>query len=557
MAAVSFRLLSFFGCIFAVMILQASAQTCDNTLGNYTINSTYHKNLDTLLSSFSSHKEINYGFYNLSYGQNPDRVYAVGLCRGDLNTEECLSCLNNSRSALTQKCPNQKEAITWPGECMLRYSNRSILRVVEYQPEVQLVYTKKVTGPVEQFNDALQNLMRNLTNIAASGDSRRKYATNSTAAPDFQTIYGYVQCMPDLSSEECSNCLKDAISLIPSCCNGMAGGNVLRPSCRIRFDPYLFFNATLKLDPDASSPFSPSPSTNNTSSQGNNNTSRTIIAIALPVACVALVLTFVCVYLRVRKTTKKIDMKGEEDNHEDEITIAESLQFNFDTIRVATDDFSDSNKLGEGGFGPVYKGWLSNGQMVAVKRLSKDSGQGDIEFKNEVLLVAKLQHRNLVRLLGFCLEGRERLLVYEFVPNKSLDCFIFDPIKKAQLDWQKRYKIIAGIARGLLYLHEDSRLRIIHRDLKASNILLNEEMHPKISDFGMARLVLVDQIQENTNRVVGTYGYMAPEYAMYGQFSVKSDVFSFGVMVLEIVSGQKISGIRHGESVEDLLSFKL
>ncbi|XP_027364925.1 putative receptor-like protein kinase At4g00960 isoform X1 [Abrus precatorius] len=555
MAALSFRLLSFLSSLFLIIISQSSAQTCDNGKGNYTANSTYHKNLNTLLSSFSSNTQINYGFYNFSYGQYTDKVYAIGLCRGDIDPFKCRSCLNDSRVSLTRSCPNQKEAIMWTGECMLRYSHRPIFGVLENDPRTILYYQKNVTGSVDAFNDGLQNLMRKLTNEAASGDSRLKYAPGTTPSPDFQTTYAYVQCTPDLTTEECSNCLNDAISEIPGCCTGKAGVNVLKPSCRIRFDPYSFLGPTLKLDPDAPPP-STSPSSNNPPSQGNTNTSRTIIAIAVPVAGVVLLLGFICIYLRLRKPRKHFEIHREEDDHEDEISIAESLQFNFDTIRVATDDFSDSNKLGQGGFGAVYRGQFPNGELIAVKRLSRDSGQGDIEFKNEVLLVAKLQHRNLVRLLGFCLEGRERLLVYEFVPNKSLDYFIFDPIKKAQLDWQRRYKIIGGIARGLLYLHEDSRLRIIHRDLKASNILLDEEMHPKISDFGMARLVFVDQTQANTNRIVGTFGYMAPEYAIYGQFSAKSDVFSFGVLVLEIVSGQKNSGnIHRGENVEDLLSF--
>ncbi|CAA0835956.1 G-type lectin S-receptor-like serine/threonine-protein kinase B120 [Striga hermonthica] len=217
----------------------------------------------------------------------------------------------------------------------------------------------------------------------------------------------------------------------------------------------------------------------------------------------------------------------------------ELAMFSFSSVVTATDNFSDKNKLGQGGFGDVYKGMLLGGHEIAVKRLSTKSGQGLEEFKNEIMLIAKLQHRNLVRLLGCCIHGEEKLLLYEYMPNKSLDSYLFDVDKKGELDWKKRFNIIGGIARGLLYLHRDSRLRIIHRDLKASNILLDEEMNPKISDFGMARIFGGNQNEANTNRVVGTYGYMAPEYAMEGLFSLKSDVYSFGVLLLEIITGQR------------------
>ncbi|KAE8689723.1 G-type lectin S-receptor-like serine/threonine-protein kinase [Hibiscus syriacus] len=215
--------------------------------------------------------------------------------------------------------------------------------------------------------------------------------------------------------------------------------------------------------------------------------------------------------------------------------------FDLSTIAAATNNFSTDNKLGQGGFGPVYKGVLFNGKEIAVKRLSKHSGQGVQEFKNEIVLIAKLQHRNLVRMLGYCIEGEEKMLIYEFLPNKSLDSIIFDESKSFLLDWKKRLKIICGIARGILYLHQDSRLRIIHRDLKASNVLLDDGMNPKISDFGMARIFGGDQIEGDTKRVVGTYGYMSPEYAMHGHFSTKSDVYSFGVLLLEIITGKKNS----------------
>ncbi|XP_024181698.1 G-type lectin S-receptor-like serine/threonine-protein kinase CES101 [Rosa chinensis] len=217
----------------------------------------------------------------------------------------------------------------------------------------------------------------------------------------------------------------------------------------------------------------------------------------------------------------------------------EFKMFRFSEIVAATDDFSFARKLGEGGFGPVYKGVLPDGQQVAVKRLARQSGQGLEEFMNEITLIAELQHSNLVQLLGCCIQGEENILIYEFMINTSLDVFLFDSVRGKLLDWQRRVNIIEGIAQGLLYLHKYSRVRVIHRDLKPSNILLDENMNPKISDFGMARIFTQNESRANTNRVVGTYGYMSPEYAMNGIFSEKSDVYSFGVLLLEIVSGKK------------------
>ncbi|XP_042450693.1 G-type lectin S-receptor-like serine/threonine-protein kinase At4g27290 isoform X2 [Zingiber officinale] len=212
--------------------------------------------------------------------------------------------------------------------------------------------------------------------------------------------------------------------------------------------------------------------------------------------------------------------------------------YDLSTIKAATNDFSIDNKLGEGGFGVVYM--LQDGQKIAVKKLSRHSLQGPSEFQNELSLIAKLQHRNLLRVLGSCIQGDERLIILEYMENKSLDSFIYDKTKGALLSWQMRLEIINGIARGLLYLHQDSILRIIHRDLKPSNILLDKDMTPKISDFGTARIFEGDGAPMNaTTRPVGTFGYMAPEYLAHGLFSFKSDVFSFGVLVLEILSGKR------------------
>ncbi|CAM0913433.1 unnamed protein product [Alopecurus aequalis] len=275
-----------------------------------------------------------------------------------------------------------------------------------------------------------------------------------------------------------------------------------------------------------------------------------ILEIVLPAMSTLLILTcigliWICVFRGGNEESKRIWRRlsfgdtssyGEPADSNLELPI-----LSFREIAAATNNFSESTILGRGGFGNVYKGTLvKDGTEIAVKRLSVGSVQGLVEFKNEISLISKLQHRNLVKLLAFCIHKDEKLLIYEYLPNRSLDAFIFNDARKSLLNWPTRFKIIRGVARGLLYLHQDSRLMTIHRDLKASNILLDAEMSPKISDFGTARIFGVNEKQEHTNRVVGTFGYMSPEYAMEGIISVKSDVYSFGVLLLEIVSGLKI-----------------
>ncbi|CAN1232114.1 G-type lectin S-receptor-like serine/threonine-protein kinase At1g11330 [Linum perenne] len=288
----------------------------------------------------------------------------------------------------------------------------------------------------------------------------------------------------------------------------------------------------------------------------SSGSKKSVLGAVLGSLAAAFVIGFVLLvalrWYRKRKLGKQVEenyniANGDEDNN------TKLTFFSIKNVLAATNNFSEANKLGEGGFGPVYKGVLVHDQEVAIKRLSKKSGQGLEEFMNELRLIAKLQHTYLVRLLGCCVEKEEKILIYEYLPNRSLDKFLFDSAAKTDLDWLTRIKIIEGIAQGLLYIHKYSRLKVIHRDLKASNVLLDAEMNPKISDFGMARIFGIDQAEANTVRIVGTYGYMSPEYAIYGKFSEKSDVFSYGVLLLEIVSGKRNTDFYDRETPFSLL----
>ncbi|XP_044480619.1 probable LRR receptor-like serine/threonine-protein kinase At1g53430 [Mangifera indica] len=276
-----------------------------------------------------------------------------------------------------------------------------------------------------------------------------------------------------------------------------------------------------------------------------------IVGIVLA-SCVVLVLVVLVILWRLGY----LWAKGPEDKELRGLDLQTGI-FTLRQIKSATNNFDPANKIGEGGFGPVYKGTLADGAVIAVKQLSSKSKQGNREFVNEIGMISALQHPNLVKLYGCCIEGKELLLIYEYMENNSLARALFGkPEQLLNLNWETRMNICIGIAKGLAYLHEESRLKIVHRDIKATNVLLDRNLNAKISDFGLAKL---DE-EENTHistRIAGTIGYMAPEYAMRGYLTDKADVYSFGVVALEIVSGKSNTNYRPKEEFVYLLDWAL
>ncbi|KAF6150653.1 hypothetical protein GIB67_022265 [Kingdonia uniflora] len=292
------------------------------------------------------------------------------------------------------------------------------------------------------------------------------------------------------------------------------------------------------------------PTVNNNPPTTSTKKNRTGLIVGI---CVAVVLaTFLCAFLTIYLTRKR----KRQAIKEDEALLGVGPRphtYSYDELKSATENFNPANKLGEGGFGPVFKGKLSDGSIVAVKQLSVSSHQGKRQFITEIATISAVQHRNLVKLHGCCIEGDNRLLVYEYLENKSLDQALFGK-NTIHLDWPTRYDICLGTARGLAYLHEESRPRIVHRDVKASNILIDADLNPKISDFGLAKLY-DDKKTHISTRVAGTIGYLAPEYAMRGHLTEKADVFGYGVVALEVLSGRPNSDSNLDEEKMYLLEW--
>ncbi|KAI4966292.1 hypothetical protein ZWY2020_041853 [Hordeum vulgare] len=491
--------------------------------GNYKSNSTYEANLRLLSSTLPKKAASSTNLFATdTVGNAPDVIFALALCRGDANASACEGCLVTAFQDGQEHCANNKDATVYydSNPCMLRFSNQNFLATT-------------VNEHILSFT-------------------------------------------PDLTADDCG-----LFAALPQYTlqymDGKKGGRVLGTRCTMRYETFPFFQGdpmlriinlvvevpatnktllpfTVNPPPQSQSPVvaPPAPPEAQATIQklnGRNSRQRAlwIIAVAAPLLSIFLcIICFVVWMRRRRKGTGILHDQAAMNRPEEDAFVwrleeksSEFTLFDLSEILHATHNFSKENLLGQGGFGPVYKGQLPDGTEIAVKRLASHSGQGFTEFKNEVELIAKLQHSNLVKLMGCCIKGEENF----YVSRTTL------------VDWNKRCEIIEGIAQGLLYLHKHSRLRIIHRDLKASNILLDQDMNPKISDFGLAKIFSSNDTQGSTKKVVGTYGYMAPEYASEGIYSTKSDVFSFGVLLLEILSGKRNSGFHQHEDFLNLLGY--
>ncbi|XP_060196239.1 cysteine-rich receptor-like protein kinase 2 [Lycium barbarum] len=464
-------------------------------------------------------------------GTGPDTNYGLAQCYGDLSLSDCVLCYAEARTVLPQCFPHNAGRIYLDG-CFMRSENYTFYEQYLGPEDRHVCGNRTTKGSLFQ-----QNARQAVQQAVANAPSNNGYARAqvSVPGPSNETAYVLADCWRTLSSNSCAACLQNASASMLGCLP-WSEGRAMYTGCFMRYSDTNFLNAI---------------STNGGSSSGGK-----VAVIVIVVVSSMLILgvgVVIAIYVWKNKQIQK-KRKGANDAEKlVKILHDNSLNFKYSTLEKATGSFDEANKLGQGGFGTVYKGVLADGREIAVKRLFINNKHRAADFYNEVNIISSVEHKNLVRLLGCSCLGPESLLVYEFLPNQSLDRFIFDPVKGKALNWEKRFEIIIGTTEGLVYLHKNTKTRIIHRDIKASNILLDSRLRAKIADFGLARSFQEDKSHIST-AIAGTLGYMAPEYLAHGQLTEKADVYSFGVLLLEIVTGRQNNRSKNAEYTKSLVS---
>ncbi|KAH7857249.1 hypothetical protein Vadar_010563 [Vaccinium darrowii] len=414
-------------------ILIFDGQECPNG-ANFTTNSPYGQNRNRILSSLASNTTANGGFFNTTFTQGSDTIYALALCRGDLSNKSCFDCVNSSTQAIIINCPNQKEAFNYgvSSHCIVRLSNQWFFNTVTTSPPKSVYITSDITDNANEFDHTLNSLARSLLITITNGPSAGKFATGEIPYTAFKYIYGLVQCLPGLSSDDCTACVRFAMDYDRKKTFRKWRANIVTPSCIFEYGLDKFYESTAGAAPPLRAvSLSPSPPPTDVGTKGENNSRklRIVVTVVVPTSISLLLIGSTLFQLRIKNSKTDIPSNGDG-------SIGLPI-FNVATIREATNNFSRSNKIGEGGYGPVFKGQLSTGQLIAVKRNSEKSNQGIRE---------------------------ERMLIYEYMPNGSLNSYIFEN-RSNHLAW----------------------------------------------NFGLARAFRGDQQLEKIGKVVGTYGYMSPD----------------------------------------------
>ncbi|KAL9995968.1 putative protein kinase RLK-Pelle-DLSV family [Helianthus debilis subsp. tardiflorus] len=464
-----------------------------------------------------------------------DSVFGLAQCRNYLSTAQCVACLDAGVSEL-DSCLTGNGAYAFFDNCFVRYANYDNFyndpNVVEDAGigPLGICGNQTTSQPATTFTQDVGQMLSDITE-ATPKTSNFYVASTTQITSNNATVYAFAQCVENINKGICESCINNAYTSISNCLPS-AEAKFISVGCFARYSVTPFFNDNQTVD-----------ITNFL--KGNSSSKVPIIAGAAAGAGLLIILIVSCVlFLRWKKSKTTL---------EDSPELKGAINYNYKDLQLATNNFSEENILGKGGFGEVFKATLEDNTIVAVKKIQVWDAKAKAreEFENEVKLVSDVHHRNLLRLLGWSSEGSNLLLVLEYMPNGSLDRFLWGE-KKGTLNWKQRYDIIFGIARGLAHLHNEFHVKIVHRDIKSSNILLDHDFQPKIADFGLARFHPEDQSHIST-KFAGTLGYTAPEYALHGILSDKVDTYSFGIVVLEIISGLRCTDMSSDKPSTDYL----
>ncbi|XP_062187003.1 cysteine-rich receptor-like protein kinase 25 [Phragmites australis] len=514
---------------------------------------TFEANLLRLRDSLQLMVAANASFLNATFagGETEDTVYGLAMCLADAERSDCATCLAGAAAELPgTRCASRRDMVLWYAHCLVRYDNASFFGAADTSPARRF----DVPNP-NNFSDpaSLHAARRRLAGrmVAAAAASPLRFAFDEEEVTANVTLHGLAQCTEDLPLEECNRCLVSHMSWLAGCCADMDGVRLNGPSCYLHLEFMGFVPGT----PPSMAPLiepSPPASVPGAGKSSRKKTRIYIVAGALSAValCFFLLGAFLC-YKKKRHGSLRWPWKRGSDNRKRMESLLQQhhpKRYSYSQVKRMTKSFA--HKLGQGGNGEVYKGSLPDGREIAVKMLKETKVDGE-EFMNEVASISRTSHVNVVTLLGFCLEGpKRRGLIYEYMPNGSLERYTVGGDGEAgahgeerSLSWEKLFDIAVGIARGLEYLHRGCNAHIVHFDIKPHNILLDRDLRPKISDFGLAKLCPQKEstISVSITGARGTIGYIAPEVFSRQVRAVtsKSDVYSYGMMVLEMVGARR------------------